>query len=106
MVKLTKEKPAEKTSGDISNSGMMLLGFVERVERLDEEADGIKDDRKEVLDEAKANGFDSAILRRVIAIRKMDAGDYAETEDLIDTYLRAVRDAEKAQTAASTAEAE
>lgn len=92
------EKP---TSGDLrhdlSNSAAALLSYVERVERLTEEAEGIADDRKEVFGEAKATGFDSAILRQVIRRRKMDPGTREETDALLELYEETVRKAEKAQ---------
>jgi uncharacterized protein (UPF0335 family) len=106
MVKMTKEKVAPLTSGDISNSGMALFQFVERYERLQEEKEGITDDQKEVMSEAKATGFDTKIIRRLIAIRKMDAGDYEEGEDLLEIYMRAVKAAEKHQVAQSVADGE
>lgn len=96
------EKP---TSGDLrhnlSNSAAMLLSYVERVERLTEEAEGIADDRKEVFGEAKATGFDSAILRKVIARRKMDPEARNEADALLELYEETVRKAEKAQLAKS-----
>lgn len=98
--------PAEKpTSGDLlhdlSNSAGELLSYVERVERLSEEIEGLGDDRKEVFGEAKATGFDSAILRKVIARRKMDPGSREEADALLELYEETVRKAEKAQLKAS-----
>ena len=44
-----------------------LRGLVERIERLEEEKKTIAGDIKEVYAEAKANGFDTKILRKVIS---------------------------------------
>lgn len=94
-------KPKEKpTVGDLthqlSNSGAAdsLLSFVERYERLTEEIEGLTEDRKEVMGEAKATGYDTKIMRRIIAIRKLGLDQYLETEGLVDTYLKAVQEAE------------
>ena len=79
------------TDGDNrSNSNGMLKSLVERVERLEEEKKAIAGDIKEVYAEAKANGFDVKILRKVIAIRKKDAAQRAEEEALVETYMAAL----------------
>jgi uncharacterized protein (UPF0335 family) len=100
------EKVADpKTALARSNSGAdtRLLRFVERVERLDEEAQGIKDDRKEVLDEAKATGFDVKTLRKLLARRKLNATDRMEGDALLELFEAAVTNAEKRERAASQA---
>ena len=68
----------------------MLKSFVERLERLEEEKKTLGDDIKDVYGEAKANGFDVAILRQVIKLRKQDAAERSEQETLLDLYLAAL----------------
>ncbi len=67
-----------------------LTAFVERIERLEEEKRGIADDIKEVYAEAKGNGFDVKVLRRVISLRKQDASERAEQEAILDLYMQAL----------------
>lgn len=67
-----------------------LTAFVERIERLEEELRGINDDKKEVYAEAKGNGFDVKVLKKVIAIRRQDANERAEQEAILDLYLSAL----------------
>jgi uncharacterized protein (UPF0335 family) len=67
-----------------------LKAFVERIERLEEEKKTVSEDIKEVYAEAKANGFDTKVLRKVIAIRKQDIAERRELEELIEVYLTAV----------------
>lgn len=67
-----------------------LRGFIERVERLEEEKKNLADDIKEVFAEAKALGFDTKVMRKVISIRKKDQNDYAEEQAVLDTYLSAL----------------
>lgn len=67
-----------------------LRAFVERIERLDEEAKALNDDRKDVYGEAKSMGFDVKILKKVIAIRRQDADERAEQDAILDTYLQAL----------------
>lgn len=76
------------------NSGAVNAGqlraYVERIERLEEEKAALATDVKEVYGEAKGNGFDVKILRKVIALRKIDRDTRIETEALIDLYLAAL----------------
>lgn len=67
-----------------------LRAFVERIERLEEEKKTIADDIKDVYGEAKAMGFDTKILKKVIALRKQDEQERTEEEMILDTYLAAL----------------
>ena len=67
-----------------------LRQIVERIERLEEEKKTIAGDIKEVYAEAKGNGFDTKILRKVISLRKKDASERQEEESMIDVYLAAL----------------
>jgi uncharacterized protein (UPF0335 family) len=67
-----------------------LKSIVERIERLEEEKKAIAGDIKEVYAEAKANGFDTKILRKVISIRKKDRNEREEEEAMLDVYLAAL----------------
>jgi len=67
-----------------------LKALVERIERLEEEKQALADDIKDVYAEAKANGFDSKVLRRVIRMRKQDTAERQEQEALLDLYMHAL----------------
>jgi uncharacterized protein (UPF0335 family) len=67
-----------------------LKAFIERVERLEEEKRQIAEDVKDVYAEAKANGFDVKILRKIIALRRQDADERREQEEILETYMRAL----------------
>ena len=67
-----------------------LKSVVERIERLEEEKAALAADIKEVYAEAKGNGFDVKILRKVIRIRKQDAAERSTEEEMLDLYLSAV----------------
>jgi uncharacterized protein (UPF0335 family) len=67
-----------------------LKGLVERIERLEVDKKSVSDDIKEVYAEAKANGFDTGILRKVIALRKKDRHEIEEEESILDLYLIAL----------------
>lgn len=72
------------------NARNQLRSFVERVERLEEEKKTIGDDIKDVYAEAKSHGYDTKVLRKVVAIRKQDQNDRLEQEAILDTYLAAL----------------
>jgi len=67
-----------------------LKSFVERIERLEEEKKGIADDIKDVYAEAKSAGFDVKVMRQVVRLRKLDAADRAEQEEILDLYKHAL----------------
>lgn len=67
-----------------------LRAFVERIERLDEEAKALNDDRKDVYAEAKGRGYDTKILKRVIAARRKDPDQRMEEDAIFATYLAAL----------------
>jgi uncharacterized protein (UPF0335 family) len=67
-----------------------LRAFVERIERLEEEKKTIADDIKDVYGEAKSMGFDTKILKKVIALRKKDDQERTEEELILDTYMQAL----------------
>jgi uncharacterized protein (UPF0335 family) len=67
-----------------------LRALVERIERLTAEAETITGDIKEVYAEAKGNGFDVKILRKVLEIASFDK--LQEEEALLEVYLAALGD--------------
>jgi len=67
-----------------------LRQFVERIERLDAEKKDLAEQQKEVMAEAKARGYDTKVMRKVIALRKRDADDIAEEEAVLEMYKEAL----------------
>jgi uncharacterized protein (UPF0335 family) len=67
-----------------------LKSLVERVERLEEEKTALSGDIREVYAEAKGHGFDTKIIRKVVALRKMDSGEREEQDSLLDLYMSAL----------------
>ena len=64
--------------------------FIERIERLEEEKKTIADDVRDVYSEAKSNGYCTKTMRKVIALRRMEAHDRQEADALIETYRSAL----------------
>lgn len=67
-----------------------LKSFIERIERMEEEQAALASDKRDIYAEAKGVGYDIKTMRKVVALRKMDAADRAEQETLLDTYLHAL----------------
>ena len=66
-----------------------LRAFIERIERLEEEKKTISDDIKDVYAEAKANGYDTKVMRQVVRIRKQDKAEAEATcRAVAATYAR------------------
>ena len=73
-----------------SVAGDQLKSIIERIERLEEEKAGLAGDIKDVYAEAKANGFDTAVLRKIVAMRKRDHSERQEEEAILELYLQAL----------------
>lgn len=71
-------------------SGEYLKGYIERIERLEEEKAGLAADIRDVYQESAGNGFDKKIIRAIIKLRKLDKFEMEEQETLIDLYKHAL----------------
>jgi uncharacterized protein (UPF0335 family) len=67
-----------------------LRSYIERIERLEEEKRGLAADIRDVYGEAKGNGFEPKVMRRVVALRRMESADRQELDALLDLYRNAV----------------
>lgn len=67
-----------------------LRSFVERIERVDEEVTKLKTDRREILAEAKGNGFDTKVLKKIIRDRKRDREELQEERAIMEIYEHAL----------------
>jgi uncharacterized protein (UPF0335 family) len=73
-----------------SATGAELRAFIERFERLEAEKKDAADGQKEVMAEAKGRGYDTKVLRKLIAERKRDANDLAEEQAVMEMYRAAL----------------
>lgn len=67
-----------------------LRQFVERFERLEAEKKDLAEQQKEVMAEAKGRGYDTRVLRKIVALRKRDSADLAEEEAVMEMYKEAL----------------
>jgi len=75
-------------------AGDRIRSFVERIEHIDEEIKALNEGKKEVLSEAKGEGFDVKVLKEILRLREQDKDERDEHESLLDLYLRAMESAE------------
>ena len=76
--------------GDNGVNGGQLRAFIERIERLTEEKKALADDIRDVFAEAKGNGFNAKIIRKVVSIRAQDRDKRREEEEILALYLTAL----------------
>ena len=67
-----------------------LRSFVERIERLEAEKKDLAEQQKEVMAEAKGRGYDTKVMRKIVALRKRDKDDIAEEEAVMEMYKEAL----------------
>lgn len=84
---MTEESAQDATYGVAAEE---LKSFIERVERLEEEKKEIADQIKEVMAEAKGRGYDTKVMRKIIALRKRDPDDISEEEAVLAMYAEAL----------------
>ena len=67
-----------------------LRQFIERVERLETEKKDLAEQEKEVFAEAKSRGYDTKVMRKIIALRKRNKDDIAEEAAVMEMYQEAL----------------
>lgn len=77
-----------QTNGDAAAEELRQI--VERLERMDEEAKAIADDRADIMAEAKGRGYDPKAIRKLQAIRKKKKEEFQEEEAILEVYLQAL----------------
>jgi uncharacterized protein (UPF0335 family) len=67
-----------------------LKAFIERIERLEEEKKALAGDLRDVYTEAKSQGFDTKVMRKIVALRRRDHAERKEEEAIMELYLDAL----------------
>jgi len=70
--------------------GDEIRSFIERYEALDAQKADLANELKEVMAEAKGRGYDTKVLRKIIAMRKRDKDDLDEEEAILELYKTAL----------------
>lgn len=82
--------PDPVTDASYNVTAEELRQFIERYEHLEAEKKDIADQQKEVMAEAKGRGYDTKVIRKVIALRKRQPDDIAEEEAVLELYKAAL----------------
>ena len=90
MADAKKEDNKVKNFPKKGETDARLRSFIERVERLESEKSELAEDIKEIYGEAKVNGYDPKIMRKIVRMRKMDVEKRREEDALIEVYKLAV----------------
>ena len=80
----------DKTTDSYSVTADELRAFVKRIEQLDTEKKDLSEQQKELMAEAKGRGYDTKVLRKVVALRKRKPDDIAEEESVLEMYKAAL----------------
>lgn len=67
-----------------------LRQFIERAEQLAAEKKDIAEQEKELFAEAKGRGYDTKVMRKIIALRKRSADEVAEEDAILELYKNAL----------------
>lgn len=67
-----------------------LLAIIERIERMEEEKRTVASDIADIYAEAKGNGYNAKILRKIVAMRRQDQDKRHEEEMILETYMQAL----------------
>jgi uncharacterized protein (UPF0335 family) len=71
-------------------SAQELKNYIEKIERLETEKEEVTEQIKEVMAQAKGDGFDVKIMKQIIKMRKMKKEDLLEQQELLDLYKEAL----------------
>lgn len=67
-----------------------LRQFIERFETLEAEKKDVTEQQKELMAEAKGRGYDTKVMKKVVALRKRKPDDIAEEETILELYKTAL----------------
>ena len=90
MIDETTEQQNVKSADVGGVAADQLRSIIDRIERLEEEKKALSEDIKEVYLEAKGNGFEPKIIRKLISMRKRDRTELDEEETILELYMRAL----------------
>lgn len=84
-----KNTPADNAVTDktYADTGDELRQFIERYEQLNAEKADVSERQKDLMAEAKGRGFDTKVMKMVVALRRRNADDIAEEQAVLDLYL-------------------
>ncbi len=86
---VTPLKTATTPTATVGTTKDRIRSFIQRIERVEEEIKERQEDKKEIYSELKGEGFDGAIVKKLVALRKKDPEELAEQAELLKLYAEA-----------------
>jgi uncharacterized protein (UPF0335 family) len=86
----SKRKLTDREGNMENETKNQLLSFIERIERMEEEKAAVATDIKEIYAEAKNNGFETKIIRKIVSLRRKSKEERQEEEALLETYMSSI----------------
>lgn len=82
--------PAKGVDASYRVTASELRQFIEQWERLQAEKEEVAEQQKDIMAEAKARGYDTKVMKKVIALRKRNRDDIAEEDAILEMYMEAL----------------
>ena len=76
--------------GPYNVSADELRQFIERFEQLESEKKDLAEQQKDLMSEAKGRGYDTKVMKKLVALRKRKPDDIAEEEAILEMYKSAL----------------
>jgi uncharacterized protein (UPF0335 family) len=83
-------EPLQIVRPNVSTTAELIRSAIKKIESCEEDIAAAQADRKEIYAEARGNGLDTKILRKIVALRKRNRQEVAEEAELVDLYLGAL----------------
>ena len=80
----------DTTADAYSVTAAELRQIIEQFEQLEGERNDLGERQKDVMADAKGRGYDTKVIRKIIALRKRRADDIAEEEAVLEMYKAAL----------------
>ena len=80
----------DELESELGVSSGKLRQYIEKIEKLEEEKAELQEHVKETFAQAKNDGFDVKIMRKILAMRKMKKEELMEQQELLEIYAKAL----------------
>jgi len=80
----------DELESELGVSSSHLRQYIEKIEKLEEEKSELQEHVKETFSQAKNDGFDVKIMRKILTMRKMKKEELMEQQELLEIYAKAL----------------
>jgi uncharacterized protein (UPF0335 family) len=83
---------SQHNSAALATSAEEVRQFVQRMQALGAEIEDIRREQKDEMTLMKSRGYNTKVLRQLLARLKRDAGEVAEEQETLQLYMDLLRD--------------